>query len=407
MNSEKDVKKCSKCGCKKLLKFFKIRKNTGAYYKTCMKCCEKSKKTKKRCPCGTYPTFAFIGEKNATCCSKCRKDGMVDIKNKKCACGKIPIFGFIGDKSASCCSNCKKDGMIDIKNKKCACGKFPHFGFIGDKSATCCLVCKEDGMINIKDKKCPCGTIPNFGFIGDKSPTCCSKCKKDGMIDIKSKHCPCGTHPSFAFIGDKTATCCSKCKEDEMVDIKSNRCKTPLCDIQAHNKRRRGYCSRCFFFTFPDEKTSRNYKTKENLVAKYIKDSYPEYDWKFDTIVKGGCSKKRPDIFCDFGSHCLVIEVDETKHSGYSCENLRVMTLFQDFGNRPLVVIRFNPDSYTDSDNKKHTSCFVVKVSTGNLEVKSEMAWKKRLRSLKDFVDKYSVEYQPVKDLVVKELFFF
>ncbi len=29
------------------------------------------------------------------------------------------IFGFVDDKRASCCSKCKKDGMIDIKHPKC------------------------------------------------------------------------------------------------------------------------------------------------------------------------------------------------------------------------------------------------------------------------------------------------
>ena len=42
MNPE-TLQKCSTCGCKKLLKFFKIRENTGVYYKTCNECCEKYK----------------------------------------------------------------------------------------------------------------------------------------------------------------------------------------------------------------------------------------------------------------------------------------------------------------------------------------------------------------------------
>ena len=48
MNPEKDVKKCSSCGCRKLLKFFKIRQSTGEYYKTCMQCCEKDTAGRKK-----------------------------------------------------------------------------------------------------------------------------------------------------------------------------------------------------------------------------------------------------------------------------------------------------------------------------------------------------------------------
>jgi hypothetical protein len=38
-----DIQKCSNCGCKKLLKFFKVRENTGKIYKTCISCCERFK----------------------------------------------------------------------------------------------------------------------------------------------------------------------------------------------------------------------------------------------------------------------------------------------------------------------------------------------------------------------------
>jgi len=38
-----DIQKCSNCGCKKLLNFFKVRENTGKIYKTCISCCERFK----------------------------------------------------------------------------------------------------------------------------------------------------------------------------------------------------------------------------------------------------------------------------------------------------------------------------------------------------------------------------
>jgi hypothetical protein len=38
-----EIQKCSNCGCKKLLKFYKIRENTGKIYKTCISCCERYK----------------------------------------------------------------------------------------------------------------------------------------------------------------------------------------------------------------------------------------------------------------------------------------------------------------------------------------------------------------------------
>jgi hypothetical protein len=67
----------------------------------------------------------------------------------------------------------------------------------------------------------------------------------------------------------------------------------------------------------------------------------------FDKIVEGGCSRRRPDVRIDMGSHIIIVECDEDQHKGYSCENKRMMEIFQNCGNRPIVFIRFNPDSYT------------------------------------------------------------
>ena len=57
----------------------------------------------------------------------------------------------------------------------------------------------------------------------------------------------------------------------------------------------------------------------------------------------------------DFGSHIIVIEIDENIHSNYNCicENKRLMEISKDLGHRPIVFIRFNPDSYIDKDGKK------------------------------------------------------
>jgi hypothetical protein len=48
-----------------------------------------------------------------------------------------------------------------------------------------------------------------------------------------------------------------------------------------------------------------------------------------------------------------MIECDEGDHRSYACENKRTMQLFLDFGSRPLVLVRFNPDAcfrFTDSN---------------------------------------------------------
>ena len=257
------------------------------------------------------------------------------------------------------------------KCSKCGCDKFLKFFKVRESTGKyykTCMKCCEKGSGN---KKCSCGKIPSFGFEGDKRPTCCSSCKQDGMIDIKHK----------------------KCKSDH-------------CDIRANNKKYRGYCSRCFFFTYPDEKLTRNYKTKENTIVDHIKQKFPEYDWVHDRKVLDGCSLKRPDLYCDFGNHILVVEVDENSHKGYNCEEKRMFTIINDLGMRPTIFVRINPDKYTDEKtNKVIQSPFVIKKDTGKLEVKNQKELNLRLDSLCDTIKKYSEEKE-YKIFNLEELFF-
>jgi hypothetical protein len=332
--------------------------------------------------------------------------------NRKCLCGKKqPSFGLEEDKRATCCKDCKSDNMKYIKMKKCSCGsgKRRYYGLEGDKRPTCCKECKSDTMVDIKNKKCSCGSgiIPYFGLKTDKRPTCCSKCKTDKMVDIRNKKCSCGKkQPYFGLKTDKRATCCWECKSADMVDIKHKRCKTDHCDIQSGNSRYRGYCSRCFFYTFPDEKLTRNYKTKENTIVDHIKQKFPNYDWVHDRRVVDGCSLKRPDLYCDFGSHIVVIEVDEDAHRGYSCEEKRMFTIINDFGVRSTIFIRINPDKYTDEKtNRVVPSPFVVKKDTGKIEVKNKKELDIRLNHLCEMIERYSVEKE-YKIFTLEELFF-
>ena len=93
----------------------------------------------------------------------------------------------------------------------------------------------------------------------------------------------------------------------------------------------------------------RNYKTKEKYVVDQIKQTFTNFTWVADKKVQDGCSRRRPDLLLDMGSHIIIVEIDENKHTDYdcSCENKRLMELSQDLQHRPIVFIRFNPDNYS------------------------------------------------------------
>ena len=107
--------------------------------------------------------------------------------------------------------------------------------------------------------------------------------------------------------------------------------------------------------------------------------------WIWDKRIQDGCSKRRPDLLVDVGSHILIVEVDEQAHSDYncSCENIRLAEIARDVGYRPIIIIRFNPDSYETIDGKKIPSCWTV----NNLGIcvvskKKKEEWEGRLDGL-------------------------
>ena len=78
----------------------------------------------KICRCGrAQPYFNDPGEVKAICCSECKTESMVDVKNKRCQCGKaVPSFCDPGETKAICCSECKTESMVDVKHGRCKSG---------------------------------------------------------------------------------------------------------------------------------------------------------------------------------------------------------------------------------------------------------------------------------------------
>lgn len=139
-----------------------------------------------------------------------------------------------------------------------------------------------------------------------------------------------------------------------------------------------------------------------------LKKKYPEFTWICDKKIEDGCSRKRPDLLADFGTHIIIIEIDENKHSTYdcSCENKRLMMISQDVNHRPIIFIRFNPDGYVDKDGKKIKTCWKEGVK-GIMVIKNDKKeeWNNRLNMLHEQI-KYWVENPSNKMIEIIELFY-
>ena len=345
--------------------------------------------------CMTRPIYNFKGEKIAIYCKEHKLNEMINIYDKTCIfdnCSKIPTFNYEGKKNAIYCKDHKLNEMINVRDKTCIfdnCSKIPTFNFEGKKFALYCKEHKLENMLNVCDRKCQfinCKVQPTFNYRGEKIALYCKKHALHEMVDVKNKIClfdNCETIPNYNFEGEKIAIYCKKHALDKMIDVKNKTCKNSWCTTHPKQKYK-DYCLRCFIHEFPDQEIARHYKIKETHVTDYLKETFPD-KFTFDKTV-GGCSKRRPDAYLDLLTHIIIVEIDENQHKNYdtTCEIARINELFNDLGDRSIVFIRFNPDSY---DNK--LSSFKYHKTSGVPIIRHLDEWNGRLESLKNCIDKY------------------
>ena len=396
--------------------------------------------------CSRQPCYNIPGERKGLYCREHKKDGMVDIKDRdlcehsdcstragfnfdgelvpkfcnlhkspdmvyvckritcsKENCNKVPIFGLEHGKALFCKEH-KEPNSFDVKhNSKCleeACSKRPTFNYSNETVAIYCVDHKKDNMVNVLEKRlCRHNGCQNRAYYGIElgKPEYCNDHKDEKMTwVVVRRNCAyedCMKYPTFGFHSKDSELFCKDHKKDGMVDVRHTRCKTPMCDTRPV---RVGYCTRCYIYTFPDAKVSRNFKTKELAVREFLQATFPNVTIIHDKRVD--CFLYRPDFSIDMGSHVVIIENDEKQHASYdtSCENKRLMSIFQGFGCRPIVLIRFNPDGY---DNVK--GCW----TRGCKLVGDGSTWRKRLDTLRIEVE-LSMNCLPKKEVNVLSLFY-
>jgi hypothetical protein len=173
--------------------------------------------------------------------------------------------------------------------------------------------------------------------------------------------------------------------------------------INASRSKWKPYCFRCFCITHPDVIIPKRYRLKEHYIVEYLKQEFEEkITMRFDKQIEGGCSRHRPDVAIDFGSHCLMIEIDEHQHASYSCEEKRMVNLYEDIGFRKIVFIRFNPDKYTHN-NKAFRSPFNY-TKTGIVKI-LKREFNRRMKLLIKRIYTYQ-NTEPVEQLTVEYLFY-
>ncbi len=329
---------------------------------------------------------------SAVFCTKHKMEGHVDLVNKKCqelGCPRNPVFGSLGGPRMFCVLH-KGGGHVNLKSKKClTCGlKRALFGPSDgtQKDAVYCVEHKEVDHVNLMDKKClTCGL--KLALFGPSDGT-----RKDAMYCVE--HCP----PGYVDLVHKRCTIC-------LVTLANRRYKEAAGNVDI--------CARCFVYEHPDHKLARAVRIKERLVADALREAMPGEHIVLDKRVQGGCSSYRPDVFMYVTSedgqtlYALIIECDEDQHKRYICENKRMMQLFEDCGRVPIVLVRFNPDAYTDHEGVRHTTCFGFDKRGGMPRVApgKTKEWKQRLGTLLELV-RACISTVPTKEVTIHHLFY-
>jgi hypothetical protein len=339
--------------------------------------------------CETRPTFNHPGYNTPDKCLNHKEPGMVDVANKKCSepgCQKHPHFNHKDEVIGVKCDDHKEPGMINVVDKRCSepgCTKHPHFNFPDEIGGVKCGDHKEDGMIDVKHIRCSepgCSKRPNFNYSNQIIPDKCFDHKKPTMMDITHKLCSepnCLIRATYGRINGPKEHCDAHRNANE---YKRNhpKCATlgctndPMYTDKGDNYPRRceGHrlpqdknvierpCAKCQLPNYINETTlmcnacsdffiKKRDKVKEQRVVTLIESNgfKPE---STDRKVEGGCTLYRPDILLDFQLFETDVEIDENQHDSYppECEIIRMIMLHQDFGGKPVVFLRFNPDTY-------------------------------------------------------------
>ena len=161
-------------------------------------------------------------------------------------------------------------------------------------------------------------------------------------------------------------------------------------------------CAGCFYYYYPNDEIPRRYKLKQHYFNEKLIEEFGVNFFQYDKKIKCGCSKRRPDWFIDCYKYSIIIELDEDQHKYESCDEKRMMELFTDLGNRPLVLIRINPDKYKGK-TKKRKGCFDF--DEKNILICNEKKFNKRFNILVKMI-KYYIDNEPEKEITMEKLFF-
>lgn len=190
------------------------------------------------------------------------------------------------------------------------------------------------------------------------------KCYKDGKVVKKICHKQGCT--SEAMYCDRIESAAKYCKSHSSLGMKLwfyNECYD--CRLLSHltdHMNGKDLCTDCYLAKFPQGKCLKC----EKFIYKKLKKDF-DYVSVVDNIIHKSKCNKRPDFRVGFYLFELIVEIDEFQHKtnkkqyDTARELKRIQEIQQALGDRKLVVIRWNPDAYTDDQGKRQQTARTTK----------------------------------------------
>jgi len=131
------------------------------------------------------------------------------------------------------------------------------------------------------------------------------------------------------------------------------------------SKRLCKYCDIKDESTFVCKDCKKIQNKKEWAIVRHLRkviDTQFEYN---SSKMLQGCSKKRPDIYFELATHCVIVEIDEKQHNTYqdSCECSRINEIVNGIGGKPVIIIRYNPDIIRNAGKQVNISqCYRIEL---------------------------------------------
>ena len=361
------------------------------------------------CQCVDCGMGVCIHKKIKSMCVECGSSGICihkKIKSRCVECKGVSICQH--SKRRSRCIECNGVSFCPHKKLKSRCVECGGTSLcIHKKRKDHCTECAESECIcEHKKRKSRCTECQGSEICcHGNNKYHCVECDSQYICEHKKLKSQCiECHGNNICIHNKRRSTCVECKGAYICPHKKQRNQCITCTpesgcqhcklIGVLSSRWKPYCFRCYCVLNPNVKIPRQFKLKEHYVMDALKEHYKDtLTMSFDKRIEGGCSKKRPDLFIDFGSHCIIIEIDENQHVNYACEQARMIRLYEDINSddskestntefRKVIFLRFNPDGYTDESVKYkspfgYTPTGMIKIDTEEMTRRIELLIKK------------------------------